>query len=67
MSTNEYIDTAIAKNIQHSLKYYDNGNHFRHLRELYENNELTNVINRVVEDINHRFTRDVLIKEFCSE
>ena len=66
VSTNEYIDTAIAKNIQHSLKYYDNGNHFRHLRELYENNELTNVINRVVEDINHRFTKDVLIKEFKS-
>lgn len=65
-TTNEYIDTAIAKNIQHSLKYYDNGNHFRHLQELYEKNELTNVINRVVEDINHRFTKDVLTKEFKS-
>lgn len=65
-SVNEYIDTAIAKNIQHSLKYYDNGNHFRHLHELYENDELTNVINRVVEDINHRFTKEVLIKEFKS-
>ena len=63
---NEYIDTAIAKNIQHSLKYYDNGNHFRHLQELYENDELTNVINRVVEDINHRFTKEVLTKEFKS-
>lgn len=65
-STNEYIDTSIAKNIQHSLKYYDNGNHFRNLQNLYENGELTNVINRVVEDINHRFTKDVLIKQFKS-
>lgn len=65
-STNEYIDTSIAKNIQHSLKYYQDGNHFRHLQELYENNELTNIINRVVEDINHRFTKEVLTKEFKS-
>lgn len=65
-SVNEYVDTAIAKNIQHSLKYYDDGNHFRHLQELYEKNELTNVINRVVEDINHRFTKDVLIRKFKS-
>ena len=65
-STNEYIDTAIAKNIQHSLKYYDYGNHFRNLQELYEKNELTNVINRVVEDINHRFTKEVLTRKFKS-
>ena len=26
------------------------------LQELYDNNELTSAINRVVEDINHRFT-----------
>ena len=65
-NVNEYVDTAIAKNIQHSLKYYDDGNHFRHLQELYEKNELTNVINRVVEDINHRFTKDVLIRKFKS-
>ena len=30
-TTRRYIDTAIAKNIQHSLKCYDRGNHFRHL------------------------------------
>lgn len=64
--TNEYIDSAIAKNIQHSLKLYDNGNHFRNLQELYEKNELRSVINRVVEDINHRFTKDILTKEFKS-
>ena len=62
----EYVDTAIAHNIQHSLRCYQHGNHFRNLRELYEENELTSVINRVVEDINHRFTLDVLDREFRS-
>lgn len=61
-STGEYIDSAIAHNIQHSLKYYQDGGHFRHLYELYESGELTGAINRVVEDINHRFTKEVLTK-----
>ena len=65
-STDEYIDSSIAKNIQHSLKLYEYGGHFRHLHSLYENDELTNAINRVVEDINHRFTIDVLVREFKS-
>lgn len=64
--TNEYIDTAIAKNIQHSLAHYKNGQNFRHLVELYEKKELTNAINRVVEDINHRFTIDVITRAFKS-
>lgn len=65
-STDEYIDSAIAKNIQHSLRYYQDGGHFRHLAELYDNNELTSAINRVVEDINHRFTIEVLTNDFVS-
>lgn len=65
-SVEEYIDTAIAKNIQHSLKLYEYGGHFRQLLDLYENNELTNVINRVVENINHSFTRKVVEKDFKS-
>ena len=65
-STDEYIDTAIARNIQHSLRCYQYGDHFRHLQELYENNELTSVINRVVEDINHRFTIEVLTQDWKS-
>lgn len=65
-STEEYIDSAIAKNIQHSLKNYQNGEHFRHLLELYDSNELTSAINRIVEDINHRFTIEVLTKDFIS-
>ena len=65
-SAGEYIDSAIARNIQHSLKYYQEGGHFRHLNELYEKGELTSAINRVVEDINHRFTKEVLTKTFES-
>lgn len=65
-SADEYVDTAIARNIQHSLKYYQDGGHFRHLYELYRQGELTGAINRVVEDINHRFTREVLTRTFRS-
>lgn len=65
-STTEYVDSAIARNIQHSLKNYQDGTHFRNLAELYEANELTSAINRIVEDITHRFTLDVLTKDFKS-
>ncbi len=64
--TNEYLDSAIASNIQHSLANYKNENHFLSLEELYYNKELTSVINRVIEDINHRFTYEVITKEFKS-
>ena len=62
----EYIDSAIARNIQHSLQYYQDGSHFRQLYELYRSNELTSAINRVVEDLNHRFTKEVLTRTFKS-
>lgn len=65
-SADEYVDTAIARNIQHSLRCYQYEGHFRHLQELYEQNELTSAINRVVEDINHRFTLEVLTRDFRS-
>ena len=65
-STDEYVNTAIARNIQHSLKNYQYEDHFRNLYELYEKHELTNVINRIVEDMNHRFPIDVLTRDFKS-
>ncbi len=65
-TVNAYVDSAIARNIQHSLNYYQDGGHFRHLAELHEKNELTNAINRVVEDINHRFTKEVITRKFKS-
>lgn len=65
-NTDEYVDSAITRNIQHSLKNYEYADHFRSLRDLYEKNELTNAINRIVEDINHRFTIEVLTREVQS-
>lgn len=65
-SADEYIDSAIARNIQHSLKYYQDGGHFRLLYELYRRGELTSAINRAVEDLNHRFTREVLTQTYRS-
>ena len=62
----KYVDTAIAHNIQHSLRCYQYEDHFRNLRNLYDKNELISAINRVVEDINHRFTLEVLTQDFKS-
>lgn len=64
--TDEYVNSAIANNIQHSLRNYQYEGHFRALWNLYEKKELTNAINRIVEDLNHRFTVDVLVKDFRS-
>lgn len=65
-STRRYIDTAICRNIQHSLACCEDGGHFRHLRELYDVGELTGAINRIVEDMNHRFVLSVLTRDFVS-
>ncbi len=65
-SADAYVDSAIACNIQHSLREYRHGDHFDHLRDLYDRNELTSVINRVVEDMNRRFALDVLTRDFES-
>jgi GTPase SAR1 family protein len=65
-SARRYIDTAICKNIQHSLAYYESGGHFRHLKKLYEADELTNAINRIIQDMNHEFTKDVILRKFVS-
>ena len=65
-STRRYIDTAICHNIQNSLASYDGGDHFRHLHELYTANELTGAINRIIEDMNHRFLLSVLTNDFAS-
>lgn len=65
-SAGAYVDSAIARNIQHSLKCYQHGGHFRQLQELYDAGELTSAINRVIEDVNRRFTVSVITCEFAS-
>jgi len=65
-STRKYIDTAISRNIQHTLKNDHYGEYFNQLRELYDKGELTNVINRIVESMNHSFLLRVVREKFKS-
>ena len=65
-STRIYIDTAICSNIQHSLKCYQDGNHFRNLYDLYEKKELTGAINRIIEKESHKFLVQILTDDFKS-
>lgn len=65
-STRKYIDTAISRNIQHTLKNDHYGEYFNQLRELYEKGELTNVIDHIVQHMNHRFVLRVVEDEFKS-
>ena len=66
-STRRYIDTAICRNIQHSLASCKDGEYFRHLRELYEAGELTGAINRIIESMNHQFLISTLTRAFKSQ
>lgn len=65
-STRRYIDTAICNNIQHSLACCEGGGHFRHLLDLYEAGELTNAINRIIENMNKHFLVSVIERKFRS-
>lgn len=65
-STRRYIDTAICENIQHSLACCRDGRYFRHLQDLYEEDELTGAINRLIEAMNHQFLLSVLTRKFKS-
>ena len=65
-STRRYIDTAICENIRHSLACFEKGKYFWKLQELYSAGELTNAINRIIEDMNHQFLKEVLTREFSS-
>ena len=65
-STRRYIDTAICKNIQHSLSCCQDEGYFRDLQSLYEAGELTGAINRIIEDMNHRFLIRILTDKFKS-
>lgn len=65
-STRKYIDTAISRNIQRSLKNYKNGDGFANLKKLYEQGELTNIINRIIENMNHEFLINVIDSKFKS-
>lgn len=65
-STISYIDSAIIANIQHSLNNYKDGRNYERLTSLKESGELTNVINRIIQDENHRFLVEVINRTFKS-
>ena len=65
-ATYSYVDSAIAHNIQHGLEFYRDGRNMRNLVELWDADELTNVINRVVQQENHSFARRSIDRAFKS-
>ena len=65
-ATNQYIDSAIAYNIQHSLDYFHDGEFYGRLHTLRARGELTNVINRVVEDKNRELVAYVIDRTYKS-
>ncbi len=64
--TEAYVGLAISQNIENSLRNYRNGERFGRLYDLYRNNEFVGAVNRVVEDMNHRFLLLVLDEDFRS-
>ncbi len=66
-STRRYIDTAISRNIQHSLACYQGGTHFRHLRDLYYADALVDAISWVVGRMNQAFLLNVLTRQESGE
>lgn len=65
-TTRKYIDTAISRNIQNSIKNNRFLGYLHHLKDLYEAGELTNVINRIIENMNHDFLVSVITERFKS-
>lgn len=65
-ATYAYVDSAIAHNIQHGLEFYRDGRNMRNLVELWDADELTNVISRVVQQENHSFARKSIDRAFKS-
>lgn len=63
----EYIDSAIAKNINYSLERYRGGEYFASLHELYANDLLVGVINKIVNRPDHSFLRRDFAQEFSSD
>jgi hypothetical protein len=63
----EYVDTAISRNIQNSLSNYNDGEKYPRLIGARNANQLTNIINRVVQDNNHRFVASIINRTFKSQ
>ncbi|MGN1405513.1 MAG: AAA family ATPase, partial [Erysipelotrichaceae bacterium] len=59
-NTDEYINSAIAHNIECSLCHYEHGSYFGRLKELYDRGVLIKAIHQAVKDINKGFMLEVL-------
>ncbi len=65
-SAGEYVDSAIARNIRHSLKCRQDVGHVRRLRNLDDTGELASAIARIVEEHNRHFVAHALTRCFVS-
>ena len=61
-----YVATAIAKNIQNTLRHENYEDSFGALRDLFRADELVSAIQRIIQDNNHNFGLDVLASVFKS-
>lgn len=65
-TVDEYVGIAIAGNIESTLTHFDKSTRFKRLYEMHMEGEFRDVVNRLVEDLNHRFLISVLRSEFSS-
>lgn len=63
-SCEEYTNTAIAGNIQHSLDNLGRDGEYGALSAFRQKNELTTFINKIVELYTRKFTMDIVNKKF---
>ncbi len=61
-TTEEYIDTAVAQNIHHSLQNHPQSRHFLALFTLNESDELTDTIHKTIRELNRTYTQELLVR-----
>ncbi len=62
--TDGYADSAVLRDMEHSLRHFQDSGRFRCLQELYGRGELNRAVRQVTEDISRRFTLEVLAGDF---
>ena len=61
-----YVENAVSMNIQNSLLNKRGEHGLIGVQELFDRHELTNAINRIVADMNHRFCAETIKEAFKS-
>lgn len=62
----DYVRLSVSENIENTLSRFDKGMMFGHLYDTYKSGMFTGLVNRLVEDTNHRFAVAVLQEAFSS-